>query len=131
MKIGRGHVFFCVDLTWNDPYINSRFLICVGAPGPIASYNGQVRLCPPNGFPTNMQSVSTGLVQVHLHGDWRGINQNNLSYPLGSHEADSICRQLGYTNSATNSAITQISASSVMSNDSNHVSFSKCYDLSE
>jgi hypothetical protein len=67
-------------------------------------FDGQVRLCPPKQFPKN-QSVSTGLVLIYLHKDWRGINQpKDSAYPLGSHEADSICRQLGYTGAVVNSA---------------------------
>ena len=68
-------------------------------------FDGQVRLCPPKNFPSGTQSVSTGLVLINLHKEWRGINQpKNSAYPLGSREADSICRQLGYTGAVINSA---------------------------
>ena len=68
-------------------------------------YEGQVYLCPPNNFPAGSCSVSTGLVQVYLHKTWRGINQRDTNYRLGTHEADSICRQLGYTSAIENSAV--------------------------
>ena len=67
-------------------------------------YDGEVYLCPPNNFPSRY-SVSTGLVRLSLHRQWRGINQNSPK-PLGSREADSICRQLGYTGAVPNSAVT-------------------------
>ena len=67
-------------------------------------FDGQVRLCPPRDFPNGIQSASTGLVLINLHGVWRGINQLNSSYPLGIRVADSVCRQLGYTGAVVNSA---------------------------
>lgn len=68
-------------------------------------YEGQVNLCPPQNFPIYNCTVSTGLVLINMYGQWRGLNQNS-SYPrLGSHEANSICRQLGYTHAVVNSAI--------------------------
>ena len=92
-------------------------------------YVGQVRLCSPNGFPDGVKSVSMGLVQIYLYGAWGGINQYNSSHPLGSYTGDSICRQLGYTNAVAGSAMTQMSASSILSNSTNVVSFNKCYHI--
>ena len=97
----------------------------------VQEYDGQVRLCPPSVSPamvtSSKVSVSMGLVQIRLNNEWRQINQYNLSHPLGSHEADSICRQLGYTNAISSSTITQRAASNVMSNASVNVSFEQCY----
>ena len=81
-------------------------------------YKGQVYLCPPDEFPTGKCSVSTGLVRIWAYNEWRGINQNSSKSPLGSHVADSICRQLGYTNAVMNSAMTL---------NSTTLSYSHCY----
>ena len=97
----------------------------------ISPYSGQVRLCSPDGFDDGNQSVSIGLVQIYLYGGWGGINQYNSSHPLASHSADSICRQLGYTNAVAGSVMTQTSASSWLSNGTNIVSFSGCYNRTE
>ena len=80
-------------------------------------YEGQVNLCPPDGFPLGKQSVSTGLVQIHLYREKKGINQNT-SQRLKTHVADSICRQLGYTNAVTNSPATA---------KTTNQNFSNCY----
>ena len=70
-----------------------------------------------------------GLIQIYLNGEWGQINQYNLSHSLGLHEADSICRQVGYTNAVA--AITQGAASSIMSNASVTVNFHQCYTLTK
>ena len=72
-------------------------------------YNGQVRLCAPAGFHNDTQSTSFGVAQLYLKvhgGGWGGVNQHNMSVPLGSYEADSICRQLGYTNAVASYTMT-------------------------
>ena len=107
-------------------FINFAFVGMANSP-----YNGQVRLCSPDGFPVRTQSVSIGLVQIYLYGGWGGINQHNFSHPLGSNTANSICRQLGYTNAVAGSVMTQKSASSWLSNNTNSVSFSRCYNRTE
>ena len=93
------------------------------------AYDGQVRLCPPSapsGMATSGEaSVSMGLVQIYLNGDWGQINQYTFNHTLGSHEADSICRQLGYTNAIA--TITQGAAARLMSTASVVVNFEQCY----
>ena len=85
------HVCCCLSLDKQVPLSDNLF-------------DGHIRLCPPRGFPVGNQSVSTGLVLISFHNEWRGINQQNPGYPLGSREADSICKQLGYTGAVVNSA---------------------------
>ena len=99
-------------------------LYCRNAEEPVTDiksphYNGQVHLCPPKDFRTSKCSVSTGLVLIWTYQEWRGINQNSSSFPLSSHVADSICRQLGFTNAVVNSAVTLNSTS---------LNYSHCYD---
>ena len=66
-------------------------------------YDGQLKLCHSDDFPVGRRSVSTGLVQIYLNKQLRGINQKTQR--LQSHVADSICRQLGYTNAVLNSPV--------------------------
>ena len=78
----------------------------------MAHYDGEITLCPPD-VPqgnANITSSSFGVVTLYLqeHNVWRGINQNGteLKSFLGSFEADSICRQMGFTGAIPGSAIT-------------------------
>ena len=86
--------------------IYAVYYIIVGPPTQ-PMYDGQIYLCPHDNFPTGRCSVSTGLVQLHLYDQLRGINQKvNVSPRLDSYVADSICRQLGYTNAVLIGAVT-------------------------
>ena len=60
-----------------------------------------------------------GLVQVLLNNVWAGINQYNHSHPFGTLEANSICRQVGYTNAVASDVMTQHSLV--------NTSFDHCY----
>lgn len=70
------------------------------------TYDGQIKLCPHNNAPNNI-STSFGLITMFLKNTWRGLNQPNGSAVLGTNEADTICRQLGYTGAIPGSAITR------------------------
>ena len=81
---------------------------------PWSPYNGQVALCPSDDAinnDTTKTSTSYGVISLYFDRNdqkvWRGVNLNNISAPLGSNEADAICRQMGYTGSITGTIITR------------------------
>ena len=55
------------------------------------SYENEVRLIGDKGY------ASTGFLEVYAHGSWGPVCN------LGKADADSACRQLGYTNSFSRS----------------------------
>ena len=72
----------------------------------MCKYDGQVILCPPQfdnvGGTIYKRSASFGVIGVRLHNKLMTISQpvagsGKESQPLGSSEADAICRELGYT----------------------------------
>ena len=75
---------------------------------PLASYDGQVSLCPVDYNGTDKLSTSFGLVRVHYvqNGATKGINQKGDT-PLGGIEADAVCRQMGFTGAYPRSAMTR------------------------
>ena len=50
-------------------------------------------------------STSFGMVSLYKQGTWRGIDQNTSGAFLGSDEAVTLCRQLGYTGAVSGSAV--------------------------
>ena len=50
-----------------------------------------------------------GVISVYYehYRVWRGLNQYDSNTPLGSNEADAICRQMGYTGSITGTIVTR------------------------
>ena len=104
------HNYYCYNILFN---IEEALTDATSLP-----YKGQVYLCPPKDFQTGNCSVSTGVVFIWAYSEWRGINQNSSDFPLASHVADSICRQLGFTNAVVNSAVTLNSTS---------LDYSHCY----
>ena len=84
---------------------------------PLNSYDGQVALCPSEDAINNdtiKSSTSYGVISLYFDRYdlkvWRGVNLHNISAPLGSNEADAICRQMGYTGSITRTIITRKAA---------------------
>ena len=72
------------------------------------TYDGQIMLCPPDD--TLAYDISSfGMIVMYLskYNTWRGLNQPNNSVALGTNEADTICRQLGYTGARPGSAVTR------------------------
>lgn len=57
-------------------------------------YNGQIRLILGN-------YTSEGLAQIYCNGEWGTICGDSY-YGIGDIEADTVCRQLGYTGSSSN-----------------------------
>lgn len=82
-------------------------------PVPQRPYDGEIRLCAPDNHTNYIESnikvsVSFGVVGMYFdeHSVWRGINQFNAQTDLlGSVEADTICKQMGYTGAIPGSAI--------------------------
>ena len=74
-------------------------------------YDSQLLLCPPDQADdiSGIYSTSFGLVVMYSskYGIWRGLNQPNDSAALGGNEADTICRQLGFTDAVPGSAVTE------------------------
>ena len=73
-------------------------------------YDGQISLCPadvtlPEVNDNTHYSVSFGMISLYKQGTWRGLDQNISNAFLGSDEADTICRQIGYTGAVTGSAV--------------------------
>ena len=74
------------------------------------AYDGEIRLCPPDGTlnnpnSVNITSVSFGVVALNIGSQWRGIVQLSGAGLLGSNEANAICRQLGFTEAVIGSAV--------------------------
>ena len=87
-----------------------------------------MRLCPPDkivneSFYPSVQ-VSFGLVTIYHNGFWGSINQKSIQVPFGQFEADSVCRQLGFTGSADDSIRTA-------SSYSDEYNFSTCWGNSD
>ena len=84
---------------------------------PVPYYNGQLKLCPSDDQISNddasktITSTSQGVVSLHINGIWRGINQpaqsSGTGAPLGGTEADAICRQMGFTQAVSGSALSK------------------------
>ena len=74
---------------------------------PLEPYDGQVALCPVANTSADIYSTSFGLIGIYYtdYGAWKGINQRKL---LGAYEADTICRQMGFTGAYSGTAITRI-----------------------
>ena len=76
-------------------------------------YDGQIALCPSDSAikadrdAKTTTSVSFGVVSLYFKDrkHWRGLNQQSSSAPMGGNEADAICRQMGYTQALSESAI--------------------------
>ena len=69
---------------------------------PLNFYDGQVTLCPSDDAQNDdsiKSSTSYGVISLYYAEAkvWMGLNQNYFTTPLGSNEADTICRQMGYT----------------------------------
>lgn len=75
-------------------------------------YDGQVYLCPPDEteFDSRNASISFGLIGIFLNGEWRGLNQPVGNTVLRKNAGDALCRQLGYTDAISTSAITSNAA---------------------
>ena len=56
------------------------------------TYSGQVRLV--NEMENSSMSMSSGRVEIHKNGVWGTVCNKNFNQAA----ADSVCRQLGYTN---------------------------------
>ena len=61
-------------------------------------------------LPINIQvdarySTSFGMISLYKQGIWRGLDQSVSTVFLGSDEADTICRQIGYTGAVPGSAV--------------------------
>ena len=69
-------------------------------------FNGQITLCPSDNQTSDSvwTSVSFGVISLQFNGTWKGIH---LTYdaPLQNSEADTICRQMGFTGAKTGSAV--------------------------
>ena len=73
---------------------------------PSSPYNGKLALCPTDNAtsdPNIRLSVSHGMVSLYFasHGTWRGLDTKAL---LGATEANTICRQMGFTGAVPGSA---------------------------
>ena len=85
------------------------------SPGkPLPPYNGQLALCPADSAtddPDVKLSVSSGMVSLYLKldGTWRGLNTKTL---LGTTEANTICRQMGFTGAVPGSAVQRSASAS-------------------
>jgi len=62
------------------------------------AYEGQLKLVAAS---LNSKSTSKGMLQVHLNQQWTYICNDTF----GNHEADTSCRQLGYTNAFSHSIV--------------------------
>ena len=79
---------------------------CGNKQNPRDQYDGQITLCSPDQpEPNTITSASFGLVSISIANVITGLNQPNNTAPLGSYEADTICRQMGYTQSIPRSAV--------------------------
>jgi len=63
------------------------------------AYEGQLKLVAAN--PNSNQSTSRGMLQVYLNQQWTYICNGTF----GINEADTSCRQLGYTKARTHSIV--------------------------
>ena len=88
-------------------YYCTLFPIVIDFTKPLAPYDGKVALCPADDATPN-SSTSFGLVSIYYsdYGAWRGLNQKG-GQPLGTYEADAICRQMGFTGAFPGSAVTR------------------------
>ena len=70
-------------------------------------YYGQIMLCPPDD--TLISSFGMIIIYSSKYDTWRGLNQATLTsdVALETNEADTICRQLGYTGARPGSAVTK------------------------
>ena len=73
-------------------------------------FDGQLSLCPANiTLPKDNNNIrystSFGMISLYKQGTWRGLDQNVSQAFLGSDEADTICRQIGYTGAVPGSAV--------------------------
>ena len=88
-------------------------------PVPEHPYDGEIQLYAPDNHTNYIESdvkvsVSFGVVRVYFdeHSVWRGINQFNAQTDLlGNIEADTICKQMGYTGAISGSAIARSASS--------------------
>jgi hypothetical protein len=73
----------------------------------LTPYNGQVALCPIDNDSANITSTSFGLVGIYYkdYGAWKGINQRRDGRQLGAYEADTICRDMGFTGAYSGTAV--------------------------
>ena len=79
---------------------------------PEQPYEGQVWLCPPDGADAGpLHQISMGLVLIFLHNEWGAINERNIETSLRTYRANSICRQLGYSQAVPDSTLTVEGAS--------------------
>lgn len=90
---------------------------------PLDPYDGQLSLCPvdtmlPSSNNGTHYSVSFGVVILYMKytKTWRGLEQNSSNAFLGCYEADTVCRQMGYTGAEPGSAVA-ISATSYKFNN--------------
>lgn len=63
------------------------------------AYEGQLKLVATN--LNSNQSTSKGMLQVYLNQQWTYICNDTF----GNHEADTSCRQLGYTNALSHGIV--------------------------
>ena len=87
---------------------------CADFEKPLAPYDGQVALCysdsAHNSNTNNNITTSTsfGVIGIYYkdYSEWRGINQRGGQPVLKGNEADTICRQMGFTEAYPGSAMT-------------------------
>ena len=73
------------------------------------TYEGKVQLCPPDNVIDDMsylaRQISFGIVSVYMNSLWGSVNENSTS-SFGYNQANSICKQLGFTGAVKDSVRT-------------------------
>ena len=95
-----------------------------GTPLGNRGYHGQVLLYPPASYPEGVvYQASMGIVGVKEEGDgdefWRYVSKGN-DIRVNQAVANTLCRQMGYTNVDPSSIITRLDAERIYGYDFSH-----------
>ena len=93
------HILGCKHDIVQEKYSNQQIITLTCQNKITEKYEGQISLYRPDGLPPN-QSISTGVISLHSGKDPYFIQADK---PLTAEAANTICRQMGFTESLPDS----------------------------